>query len=173
LAGRRRSGKNNSQRREAQHNDTTEIKRLIWDPPPCEAYIQMRVPVVASPRRVRFDLEWTPYVPWRLRGQFDPDEPTFVPAEEAQQSNSSWGDYASKVRIENRLTGQVWYFESVNSLYFLSCLEGQFAFVGKQWVPGIYDIHNLTADALNVVIHGEGYKVNAGGRMMLKAHLHV
>lgn len=77
------------------------------------------------------------------------------------------------IRVENRLTRQVWHFEDVESLYFASCVEGQFAIAGKQWTPGVYNIHNATADDLYVITGGRTHSLKADERVMLKAHNHV
>lgn len=117
-------------------------------------------------------LEWQPEQLWEPAGQSELHEerPQFRSNLEAERSEDS---KFRGIRVENRLTRQIWFFENVKSLYFLSCVEGQFAIAGRQWVQGVYDIYNKTADDLDVITSGCTSHLPAGGRIVLKAHSHV
>lgn len=116
------------------------------------------------------DLEWKPEQAWEPSSQSTLHERLQWRAAPPPEEE---GLELYGVRVENRLTRQVWHFESVESLYFLSCVEGQFAIAGKQWTPGVYDIHNQTADDLYVIVDGKTHHLPIGGRVVLGAHSHV
>ena len=117
------------------------------------------------------DLGWEPTEAWERKEQialYDDGSPfrsTALPPEEGYELYG--------IRVENRLTRQVWHFEDVESLYFVSCVEGQFAIAGKQWRPGLYDIHNQTADDLYVITGGKTHHLPMGKRIVLRAHKDV
>lgn len=119
------------------------------------------------PRPVRMDLGWEPIQAWEPTRQSTLHERLQWRAASPpkEEDLDLYG-----IRVENRLTRQVWHFESVESLYFLSCVEGQFALAGKHWMPGVYDIHNQTADDLDVITGGKTYHLPVGGRVVIRAH---
>lgn len=132
--------------------------------------LQVEVPFVLRPPPVRMDLGWEPAKAWKTVKQEAIDSEFLFrsPSPPEKESLELYG-----IRVENRLTRQVWHFEDVESLYFASCVDGQFAIAGKQWTPGVYNIHNATADDLYVITGGRTHSLKAGERVMLKAHNHV
>ena len=70
------------------------------------------------------------------------------------------------IRVENKLTREFWHFDRVDALQNVG---EAFAFVGRQWTPGIYQIDNRTDEDLEVI--GGGI-VRAGRVAILRAHGH-
>jgi hypothetical protein len=70
------------------------------------------------------------------------------------------------IRIENKLTREFWHFERADALQNVG---EAFAFVGRQWAPGVYQIDNKTDEDLEVV--GGGI-IKAGRVAILRAHGH-
>lgn len=118
------------------------------------------------------ELEWEPSRLWepKAQGALVEDDPILLPTRiKVEDSDGDW----IGIRVENKLTRQEWFFESVKSLYFLSCVEGQFAIAGRHWRPGVYEVWNKTEDALRVITMGRSYDLPPGKRLAVKAHDHV